>query len=249
MTRRIPLFTMCLILGLTSTARATVLTFDVLKNGNAIPVATESFQTTAPLTQYGDNVDFGVAVSGTDNIPSGPDTYNFSYDIGNGWTPNVAVAYSNTSSGDQLLYDGDAWPQSVNYLSGASDFLLTFTPDANFETRVNSFRLWDYQNGGVPHTVDWALFQDANNNGTPIASGQVAVGSGGAFTDVTTLAPFYQGTVVLRLTHTVGATNDLAIELVNFDQQFVPEPSACFLLGLACMSLVHVRRRHGKRYE
>jgi len=210
-------------------ARASILTFDLLDNTND----------QRPIPQnYGDNIS-----------SAGPDGVAGSYGVGNGFTPDVGLSYaalhaSAATPTTGLRYYNDAvWPEMAwLYTNGADDvpsqriFEITFTPSGNDGVVVNSFDFKDYtayETG--THTVDWSL----RAGFTVLLSGSVNIAQDSTASVTTGMVSPHFGVLTLRLHHSVGARDDIALDNVNFDQ--VPEPGAISLLAGAC--LLGLRRR------
>jgi hypothetical protein len=212
-----------------SAAQATVLTFQVSGTG---------FRTTnaflGALATYGDNV------NSTVQTPPGQ-TYN--YLEGNGFTPNIVVAYDRDAVGNlHFSHDDDGlWPTGVAYLqdfnSNPTDkFWITVTPDPGLGVSVNSFVLRGYN--GNNFNASWQLRQDSLV-GALLDSGTV---SGTSLATVTPAANSYFGNLVLVFTDNANG-NILGLVNLNFDQVApVPEPSTLALLGLGVIGLA-VRTR------
>lgn len=228
----------------TGSARASIMTFEIEKNGNPnLGGSGGSLETDFPLTQYGDNVS---AASG--NVIDGADTWTFNYGEGNGFTPNVVASFDHgTDAVNNNAYRDipGAWNDGVDFLYGLVNttaerkFWITLTPDAGYGVRLNSFELRDYPALNAPHTVEWNVFQDTIG-GASLASGTSNVPANGSDEVNTGLAGFYTGTIVLELHHTAGHGEVLALDNINFDQ--VPEPASS-ALALAAIGCGLLRRR------
>ena len=215
-----------------SSARATILNFDLnntFVSGDPIPQA------------YGDFVSGG-----------GPDGVADSYDVSNGTTPNISLSYaalhdSGQSTPTGFRYWNDAeWPEVAYLFTHPADdvpslrlFELTFTPDAGYGVLINSFLLDDYASYmvGIPHTVDWSVRAGL----TVLLSGTASVPSAGATSVTTGMSAPHFGTLTLRLHHSAGDREDLALDNVSFNQ--IPEPSVALLTALGGLMLCVRRRR------
>lgn len=224
------------------TARASVLTFNIDNNPGGTPATSQGSLLTTHAA-YGDFINAAAVVSGS---------YLYNYDISNGTTPNVAVTYGLGLNGNEQYYytDGDGTPSplwaDVDFLVGGaghppSKFTYTFTPDAGYAVRVNSFDVFGY-NAATSHTSSWTLYEDTVG-GTVIASGgpTAYVATIASPHTVVTGAGFYGGTVVLEVVHDSGNSGGWGLDNLSFSQA-APEPASMLLLGVAALPLLWRRR-------
>ena len=211
-----------------SEAKGSILTFD-LKGTAGVPLP----------PAYGDRID-ATAVSSGDAVAD-------SYGLGNGTTPNILMDYSPLGTpiaNSSILYYNDAtWVEKAELFSAATNdgtvFRFTFTPDAGFAIRINSFDLFDYpgwQTGTGDHTLDWQVLDGVNQ----LASGSKTVAQSVSLTTESVnpiMTSFFTGPVVLELIHT-GRLDDLALDNLNFDQIAVPEPSSLCLVAMPAILLL-----------
>jgi hypothetical protein len=215
----------CLMLAIlaaaASPATATVLTFDVfgIFNGASIPQA------------YGDRVN-----SLTDAVGS--------YDLGNGFTPNVEVEYGFFSGSMEALTGQLVWTTGYDSLTnviygnnipigGPGYYFIRFIADPGWLVQLNSFDIANFQSRAVETKVD------------------VVSNLGGSFTDTfgvagasvtETYSPMIFGNVVTLQIQ--GSYFNAGLDNINFDQLAdtdgppIPEPSTALLLlgGLAVLA-------------
>ena len=234
-------------------ASATVLTFNIT---DPLPANGTSLLT---LDTYGDNV------NSTFEDEAGPGGEDYNYLEGNGFTPNVEVGYSalNQDNNNDGFLNGYRfwgtldWAGGVAFLRGVGDsaaltqYDTTFTPDATHGVRVNSFVVDDFDGFAAGHTINWFVYRDAVDPGNILASAAgVAVAPNQELTINTGLTDFHNGVVILRVQHSAGAGNDLAIDNINFDQlattstsASAPEPSSAVLVLFALVGFAVRKRR------
>ncbi len=212
-------------------AHATILNFDALPGGGVVS------------SGYGDRV-------------AGPDPA-WGYVEGNGWTPNVSVGFDTLKlDGNEFTVSGlRTWGLGYGDLSvvafpGAQTEhagIFTFTPDAGYRVRINSFLLAgfpavDYD--GQPILVTDASFNVLWDGGSHVEGSNL---DGGGFPDAThsTFAPgiTYEGTVYLIF----GNNWNIGIDEIDFDQVAVPEPGTLGLAGVGLALLAAVSR--GRRRD
>jgi hypothetical protein len=168
---------------------ATVLNFEVTRSDGHSEGDWDKYYSNGVLQAYGDNVDFGVATTGSTPLADGANTFTLNYARGDGWTPNVTVAYSSSGtpgSPDPRTGDGigrvndpaNPWGQAdppegtgpggggVAWLdsdtggnAAAGKFYFSFTPDPGYAVRVNSYDLINYSFGG--HATDITIRKDS----------------------------------------------------------------------------------------
>ena len=218
------------------TAHATILTFQI--DEEAVDTL-GSLETLYP--DYGDNVS---------SLTSG----DYTYGLGNGFTPNVVVGYTHEAgagSGHSYVDDDINWGDSVDYLhfEDGLNFWLTFTPDTGYGVTLNSFLIREYDHPSfevLSPDVSWTVRQDSTLGAI------LATGTSASFTpgESRTISPNvnYDGTVVLEISFT-GTDNQGAIALddVNFDQYIVPEPSTAMLACAAMVGMATLVRRNRRR--
>jgi hypothetical protein len=237
------LFAIGLILAGGIEARGTILNFNI---DNVAPPGSPAPSGGPLLTTHAAYGDFVNSIAQT----SGAFVYN--YGIGNGFTPNISVAYSIVAPATNSTYytDGDGavsplW-KDVNFLigSGGALFRYAFTPNLGDKgVLVNSFDVFGYSTS-LAHTFSWTLRQDS-----PV--GALLASGGGTLTTQTHAAPFsvitgaqpYFGTVVLEINHLTGGGGSFGMDNLNFDQVLVPEPSTLLLVGIGLVATCVRRRR------
>jgi hypothetical protein len=212
-------------------SHATVLTFDALAGGGVVP------------SGYGDRVsgDFG----------------GWGYVEGNGWTPNVGVAFDSLLLSDNGLAGAglNLWGGGFGDLSvvaypagGVAGFagVFEFTPDPGYAVRINRFQLGgcpttDYDDqpiritdGGF--TVLWAAGSSHVEGSEMI--GEALVPSHSEFTpDFTSARPIFL---------IYGNNWNIGIDNIDFDQVAVPEPSTLALVSLALLLPASALRRRAR---
>jgi hypothetical protein len=232
-------------------AVATIVSLGSLANGSVLTFDAKTTNTTPLPAGYGDNITITKVVSG--------DAAANTYGLGNGATPNIALDFTPMAppgttppASDGIssfyFYDDGSWPEVAELYTAPPPndninvFKLTFTPDAGYSVRINSFDLYDYPNyhNGEDHTLTWRVLDGSNNvlasGGSP---GNVPSTVGPTIVPVNAvMASFFAGLVVLELTHSAGFQADLALDNVNFDQQVVPEPSCLCLVAMPAVLLM-----------
>lgn len=168
---------------------------------------------------------------------------------GNGFTPQVSVAYNIlTAAGGSGTSDST----HVQSYTGSGDLgvaafapapfthdttEIDLTPGAGYEVVLNSFDLVSYANGtytNQPVRVDDANYKLLADFGGP----QSVTSTHSHF------APNLAGTGMLRLQY--GDNLDVGINNVNFDQFAVPEPSS-LAIGLCAAAALALRRHVSRR--
>jgi len=234
-------------------ASATILTFNNVRSDGKLYTGFYS-DPTDPLSSYGSNVSFGAATTGTTTVvQNASNTDTFNYAIGNGWTPDVSMAYSYSGAQAVGVYytgPGSQWPNGAALLGGNfpnnpnDDFYFTFTPAAGFAVRVNSYDLVNASYGGISSAC--TLYENTIGGPTMVptfAPSNVGSGPGQSVTvDIQNNngSTFYAGTLILDVHMTNGNPGDLGLTNLNFDEQAVPEPAA--LSGLSVTGLALFRR-------
>jgi glycerophosphoryl diester phosphodiesterase len=193
-------------------AKATILTFEDFTGDN---VLVNSVANPFGAGQYGSRA--GSAI-------------NAGFQQGEGWTPNVVLAWS---QGWQT-YTG--WPFGNDAQSGVGDVVqadfaesagnpltLTFTPDTGFGVLVKSFAfiVWD-SSPVLPVQIQWAVFAGSIAPENQIASGvSAALGAAGGAQTINTGLTSVQSSarpVILRWQLISGDPTYLAINNVHFVQ-------------------------------
>ncbi len=160
---------------------------------------------------------------------------------------DYAFSFTGTPGATDLAQNGvrlwrDSEWQGVMYTRGVGTLTafydVTFSPDAGYAVRLNSFLADDYNRFQSGHAIRWWLYA-GSVRGTILAGGpaNVAVAANVALsTNVPSCANHF-GPVLLRIEHMAGAGNGLAFDNINFDQ-IVPAPgfAAAGLVAFAAMS-------------
>lgn len=141
-------------------------------------------------------------------------------------TPNLAVSYVSTGGGVWKFYSGDNWGDGVAFLDSGNGgqannatYDLEITTDADYAAMIESFELIDYTQGSnAGQTVQWSLL---TTSGTVITGGTATVGNAQSLHIDTMLAGAVAGGLTLRLVHTDGTDNELALDNVLFDQALI----------------------------
>jgi len=197
---------------LTGDASATILTFEDFPANNAeISTVTNPFG----AGQYGSRAASAI---------------NPGFQIGDGWTPNVVLAWSagwQTYTGWPFGNDAQSAAGKVAQAdfsaSGGNPLTLTFTPDAGFGASVKSFAFTVW-NGSpqVPVQIQWTLFAGSMTPGNEVASGvSDAIGAnGGAQTIITGMTNVLSSArpAILRWHLISGDATYIAINNVHFAQ-------------------------------
>lgn len=216
--------------GAASQANATGLTFDftpALGNGAAMP------------QDYGDRV-IGPAMVGTAGL--------YSYSTAGGFTPNVVVDYT---GGTQtfLNFWSTGFDDLVNVVENELDFdsqlKISFTADASFAARLDSF---DIGNFGSAITIPNIRVTDGLGN-VLYSNPNYALGA----SDATHQSISFVGGIsasqlnlIIDLTGLGGNSDNVGLDNLQFGQTAaVPEPSsyALMLAGLGFVGFVAARRR------
>jgi len=218
-------------------AQATVLTFDIFDSTDTIRASSAGANgplDTGPHAAYGDNVT-------SDTMSVGAFTYHYGSKWG--FTPDIAVAYSDGGTDVSRYYNDTVWP-GADYLEspgGASRlFYWTFTPASGKGVRINSFELFSYS--GESHSGTWTIYKDSIG-GNVLDSGAFAFSGPTLYSSpllVTTAQLDYLGSLVLEVNHASGSGGAFALDDLAFNQE-IPEPSSAILL-LAGVTLIWIRR-------
>nr|WP_320191900.1 PEP-CTERM sorting domain-containing protein [uncultured Desulfobacter sp.] len=224
MKKKLKLLLLFLIIGLLSgTANATILTFDGLSAYNYDPID----------GNYGDSV-------------STPNDAYGSYEMGNGFTPNINVSYNTVGSNAYL----EAWNTGYGDLvkvayadNNDSIAEITFTADLGYQVSINSFDMAGFGQGD--NTLDLLeIVDDAGNIVWTASALQIQV-------EDDAHSSFYPVVMGTELTIRWGDNWNIGIDNINFDQigeasvvgASVPVPSALLLLASGLLGLAGVRRK------
>ncbi|MHC4807136.1 MAG: discoidin domain-containing protein, partial [Planctomycetota bacterium] len=145
--------------------------------------------------------------------------HNAQFDEGNGWTPNIEVAWAGGQPNDWDTYMG--WRgEEVAQIQGASPgnpLDVVFTPDAGYGVLINSFDLDEWVDGGGC-VVDWEVFDATGTLSSGTWIGNTAGYRSTVNTGLTTADMTLGNVVTLRFEQTAGLFNYLAMDNTNFDQ-------------------------------
>ncbi len=165
--------------------------------------------------------------------------YTLNYNIGNGWTPNVAMAYSVAgaqSVGITYTGPGSVWPNGAAELQGQGannpndDFYFTFTPAPGYAVRIDSYELVNGSYGAI--STAGTIYENTIGGQTLVPTFVPAnVGSGPGQSVTVDLqddygSTFYTGSLILDVHMTNGNPGDLGLSNLNFDQELVAGPGA-----------------------
>jgi len=234
-------------------ASATNLTFNNVRSDGQSYVGSYS-DPTDPLSTYGSNVNFGAATTGTTTVvQNASNTDTFNYQIGNGWTPDISMAYSvGGANAVASIYTGplSEWPNGATELEGAAtnpndDFYFSFTPAAGFAVRINSYQLSNVT--FVAASSACTVYE--NTIGGPTMVPKFAppnISRPGVITvDLVDNenSTFYAGTLILDIHQTNGNDGSLGVTNLNFDEEAVPEPATLSCVSIASLALLRRTRR------
>jgi hypothetical protein len=187
------------------------------------------------LDSYGDNVT-------GDGVPLPA----YGYDEGNGWTPNIAVDHEVRAADDSVIIVADlayygagyATPDVAYQVGNELIGELTFTPDAGYSVRINSFRI-SVWNDGATYTDTVLRLKNAARDAVLWSTGPESLNSSTG--PATVVIPVnYTGNPGQPLRLQFGLDWNIGIDDINFDQ-VIPEPaSALLLMGVTPLL---VRRR------
>ena len=222
-----------LAVGFATQVQATILVFQTnLAIVNAINVPPE----------YGSNVQSSSAVLSDGNT--------WLSQQGNGFTPQVSVAYdiltatggggtSDSTHVQSYTNSGDLGVAAYTPFPFTDDTTeIDLTPQTGYEVVLNSFDLVSYANG--TYTNQPVRVYDANYN--------LLTDFGGPQTLTSThshFAPNLTSTGMLRLQY--GDNLDVGINNVSFDQFSVPEPSG-LVIGICAAAALALRRHVSRRW-
>jgi hypothetical protein len=171
--------------------------------------------------------------------------------IGNGWTPNIAVAYDTlttafvpanrglgTWGGGYGDLDPVSYPQAPDPDFGNFYGAWWFTPDPGYSVRINSFDMGGYNSTDKENQP--IFIRTASGQILWDASGHVEGNNGHS-----SFTPNVTSTETLYIIF--GDNWNTGIDNINFDQAAIPEPSSVAIAGLLVGSLAlrYVRKRRG----
>jgi len=249
-------------------AGATVLTFDVryLASINAsTDTAYGGYRATTTtgiynVSGYGDGVFDAnpLATTHMDTVfvtPNGggaPQGYEFRYEKGGAWTPNITVSYDVEADAGETVGSGIAANNdfgsagaSIPYLVPSNDrFWYTLTPTPGNPVQLHSFDLLTYL--GATQNVTWSLYAGTVNGirtgvtGTLLAS-QTLTGFGATITNPARVQYPNAGLHYGPLTLEVSGSDPGSLAVDNIS--FTPEPAALTLAVVGGLTLLRRRRR------
>jgi len=203
------------ILTLARESPATVLTFNI----TPIPPNNQPIFNNAPT--------YGHKVSG-DGVPNAA----FDYDMGNGWTPNIGIAYDTATR----FIDNASFGGKVIYPPTSTPLVITLTPDPTYSVTINSFRTITWANGSF--VVGVLAVRD-------LADNVLWSASPGTLAGTTDFTPAYTGapSQALKLHLVFDAAGDVALDNFSFDQVAIPEPASGALLLAGATLVLRSRSR------
>ena len=170
------------------------------------------------------------------NYASNVSTADTAWEITNGATPNVALAWTfepGSSAQRWDFYNDSEWPgvAQMNDFNQGTKYMIEFTPEEGFAVIFDSFVFDDYVGWGDPtNNFSWAIYKDSTN-GTVIASGSGVTSDGENLLINTGMSESYEGTIVFAVfNNIIGATgDDQAIDEITFRQEEVINDPATIL--------------------
>jgi len=157
-------------------------------------------------------------------------------------TPNLALSYTSTG-GDWSYWEGNNWGDGVAFLDSGSGgtpdnatYDLAIEAAAGYAAILASFELIDWDSGNsTGQQVQWSLVDDG---GAVVTSGTANVGDDQSLEVQTGLAGAVAGGLTLRLVHTAGVNNELALDNVVFDQKLVGDLNGDGFVGHEDLDIV-----------
>ncbi|XAM01717.1 endonuclease/exonuclease/phosphatase family protein [Phycisphaeraceae bacterium D3-23] len=157
-------------------------------------------------------------------------------------TPKLALSYT-SNGGEWSYWEGNNWGDGVAFLdsgnggqaSGAT-YQATIAPDADYAGIIHAFDLIDWDSGNTTgQSVQWSL---RDSGGAVITSGTANVGDDATLHVETGLAGAVMGGLTLRLVHTGGENNELALDNVLFDQALIGDLTGDGFVGVEDLDLL-----------
>ena len=174
------------------------------------------------------------------NYASNVASADTAWEISNGATPNVALAWTfeEGSIGIQRwdFYNDGEWPgvAQMNDFNQPTKYMIEFTPEEGYAVIFDSFVFDDYVGWGEPtNHFSWSVYEDSTN-GTVIASGSAITADGENLLVNTGMSGSYPGTIVFAIwNNIIGLTgDDQAIDDITFRQEeLINDPST--ILGIS----------------
>jgi len=162
---------------------------------------------------------YGSRISSSPVAYAGDAAISAQFDEGNGWTPNIEVAWDGGQPNNWDTYTG--WRgEEVAQIQGSSPGNpqdVVFTPDAGHGVLVNSFDLDEWAGGGGC-VVDWEVLDDTGTLASGTWTGETAGFRSTVYTGLTENDVNAGKVVTLRFMQTAGDDTYLAMDDTNFDQ-------------------------------
>jgi hypothetical protein len=162
---------------------------------------------------------YGSRISSSTVAYTGDAAISAQFEEGNGWTPNIEVAWEGVQPDNWDTYTGwrGAEVAQVQGSTPANPQDVVFTPDAGCGVLINSFDLdeWD---GGGGCVVDWEVFDDTGTLASGTWVGDNAGFRSTVYTGLTKDDVTAGKVVTLRFMQTAGDGTYLAMDDTNFDQ-------------------------------
>ena len=170
---------------------------------------------------------YGSRITSSSVAYTGDAAISAQFEEGNGWTPNIVVAWAGGQPDNWDTYTGwrGAEVAQVQGSIAGNPLDVVFTPDAGYGVLINSFDLDEWEGGGGC-VVNWEVLDDTGILASGTWVGDTAGFRSTVYTGLTEDDVNAGMAVTLRFMQTAGDGTYLAMDDTNFDQ-FVAENATC----------------------